>query len=58
MIIQIPFKTPDAVYYAIKDLGPEYQKDIEEICERWIAYGEVIKIEIDTEKRTAIVVER
>lgn len=62
MKIQIHFKTPDALYYAIEG-ETQYVEDEEEkeeikseilsVCEKFIKYGECVTIEIDTKTGTA-----
>lgn len=59
MKINITFKTPDAIDYAAQDYFSD-DGDIEEFkefCSKWVEYGELIRIEFDTEKRTATVLE-
>lgn len=61
MKIPITFKMPDAIYYALKDAGFDAEEDeaaFEELCEQWIGDGEYVTIEIDTEEKTAVVLEQ
>jgi hypothetical protein len=57
MIVNITFKTPDAVYYALKDdeIPEDEKEDLEEFLGEYIKNGEYITIEFDTETKTATV---
>jgi len=55
MKIRISFKTPDAVDYAIEHLDENVRNEIKEDLATWIKYGESIKIEFDTDEKTATV---
>jgi len=72
MKFTIHMKTPDAVDYAIRDAlpAPEDESDEEaywnheaeweqvtELCSKWFKHGEAVSIEIDTEAKTATVIE-
>ncbi len=57
MKIRISFKTPDALYYALRDMPREEREEAETICSKWIQFGECVIIEIDTENETAKVLE-
>lgn len=49
MKINIGFKTPDAVYYALDDHITDGEKqDIEKHLEKWIEYGECVTLIYDT----------
>lgn len=54
------FKTPDAAYYAMKDVradGAEADVEAAEaLMEKFIEYGENISVEFDTDTGTATVV--
>jgi len=47
--LQIGFKTPDAVHYALEDLDEEERDAAEGAAAKWVKYGEYCTIEIDTE---------
>ena len=63
MKIEIKFKTPDAVYYAIEDLIDstesacedtgfvEYVENIKKDLDQWILYGELVTLVFDTETK-------
>lgn len=36
----------------------DQKEELHAICSRWVRYGEYVTIEIDTEKNTAVVLER
>lgn len=55
MKIQITFKSPDALDYALENLSEEEKETAKEVCKKWIEYEEYVTIEVDTEKKTAIV---
>jgi len=57
MKTKITFKTPDALFYAIQDLSPDDRELVEPIAKKFIKYGEIITVEIDTEKETCTVVQ-
>jgi hypothetical protein len=57
MIIEITFKTPDAVRYALSDFDDDDDQDkYEAFIEKFVRYGECITIRFDTDKQTAEVV--
>lgn len=56
MKFRITLKTPDAVDYAIADLPEDEQDDARAIARRFVKYGELVTIELDTETQTASVV--
>ncbi len=55
----VMFKMPDAAGDAIRDaikdgiLKPEEEQEAQEVCRKFIEYGEYTYLEIDTKKRTA-----
>ncbi len=56
MKIQIMFKTPDAVDYAIEGLTDEEKEEVREVIKKFVQYGECCRIEIDTSNDTAHVI--
>ena len=62
MQLNIDFKTPDAVWQALKEAGLEEGSDeyleAEEAIQEFVAGGEFVTIEFDTEAKTARVLER
>ena len=59
MKIIVTFKTPDAVYYALREQYPELPKShlVERELSKFIEDGEIIKVEFDTDAGTATVLE-
>lgn len=58
MKIQLHFKTPDVLHYAMDGLTPEQKDEVEELARRrWLEYSECITVEIDTKAETCVVVE-
>lgn len=55
MKFTVTFKTPDAVDYAIEDLSEEEREEAKETARKFIEYGEYVRIEFDTETKTATV---
>lgn len=66
MKLNIGFKTPDAIEYALdeyrdysdgsddgRELTDEEKEDAKEKLEKWIRYGESVSIEFDLDKMTA-----
>lgn len=53
------FKTPDAIEYALdgEDLTQEEIQEQIDLCEKWVKYGELVRVDFDTDKMTAKVVE-
>jgi hypothetical protein len=53
------FKTPDSIFYAIKDATEDDEKraELDEFTEKWIKYGECVTIEFDTDAKTCTVME-
>tara|TARA_Y100000310_G_C20620400_1_gene782970 strand:+ start:365 stop:556 length:192 start_codon:yes stop_codon:yes gene_type:complete len=63
MKAHVTFKTPDAVFYALTEdagleEGTEEYLAAEEAIQEFVAGGEYVTIEFDTENRTATVLER
>lgn len=48
MKVQITFKTPDAVEDAIRGLSEKEKELVKKITNKYIDYGELITIEVDT----------
>lgn len=72
MILQVTFKTPDAIDFALQglpeiealpdseygDYGKEdFKNEIKKKLAKWVKYGELITIEFDLDDMTARVVE-
>lgn len=56
MVIELTFKTPDVVEYALEDLSDEEKEKAEEACAIYVQYGEQVTIAIDSETGNATVV--
>lgn len=56
MKYKITFKTPDAVHYATEDMDEDIKAEAQRVAGLFVKYGEIVTIEIDTEKETAVVV--
>ncbi len=56
--MRITFKTPDAVYYALRDfeIDDDTKADWEEFLAQYIKHGEYISIDFDIQARTASVI--
>lgn len=53
------FKTPDALFYALRDIEDEGEREeAGAFAAQWVDYGEYVYIEFDTEAGTAAVVKR
>lgn len=52
MKFTVNFKTPDALYYALKNMEEDEEFKCKEFAEKYIKYGEYISVEFDTETRT------
>jgi hypothetical protein len=52
MKIRLNFKTPDV----LDNLDGEEAEEIQEVADKFIKYGELVTVEFDTEKKTAIVI--
>ena len=57
MKIHLTFKTPDVVFNATQGLMDEDREVIEELCKRWIEFGEYLTVLVDTTDKTCTVVE-
>lgn len=59
MKIRIQYKTPDAIYYALKDSGldpSQVTEDIAMVIAKFTSgNGEYISIELDSDTQTAVV---
>lgn len=50
MTIKLTFKCPDVVFYATENIEDVEDKfEAEEACKKWIKYGELLTVEIDTQ---------
>lgn len=61
MKIRLTMKTPDCVWNGLKDAGLDPRnppEDVEDILDKWVAFGEYVTIEIDTETGEAIVIQQ
>ena len=58
MKIQLYFKTPDVVYNTLhnNNIPEDEMETLYDIIGQWVKYGECITIEVDTEKKTAEVI--
>ncbi len=52
------FKTPDVLQHSTEDMTEEQREQSIECMERFVRFGEYIKIEFDTETNTAKVLGR
>ena len=55
MKIRIGFKTPDAVFYALKNLSEDEKIEAENLIKTWVEFGECLDVEVDTETKTCVV---
>jgi len=53
MKIYMSFKSPDSVYYALQNVPKEQRGKIEDFLQEYIEYGEYVRIEFDTDNKTA-----
>ena len=49
MKVQLTFKTPDVVDYAVEDLDADDEFQARHVCDKYIRFSEYVDIEIDTE---------
>jgi hypothetical protein len=58
MKFTVTFKTPDAVQYALEELpaGADWRKEAQKVTDKFVEYGEYVRIEFDTQTQTATVV--
>lgn len=56
MKITILMQTPDCLLDATEDLSEDDRLMVKELASRWFKYGETVKLELDTEKETLVVV--
>lgn len=54
----IMMQTPDCLHYALQDLPEEERAEALEVCKKWFKYGEMIKLKVDTETKTCVVLEQ
>ena len=54
MKVQVYFKTPDAVYYALEDVAEEDRPAAEAAMKKFVQYGEALTVEFDTEAGTCV----
>lgn len=55
MKFTVTFKTPDAVHYATEDMDEDQRAEAQRVASLFVKYGEVVRIEFDTDKETATV---
>lgn len=59
MKFTLSFKTPDVIDQALEDIDEEDQReDIKRVADKFLQYGEYLRVEFDTEAQTATVKER
>lgn len=56
MKFTVTFKNPDAVSSSLQDYPEDQREEMEEFANKFLAFGEYVDIEFDTEKGTAKVV--
>jgi hypothetical protein len=62
MKINLSFKSPDAIVYAIMDAGftqrknPDEYDDLYEQLSAWVRHGEYLDVEYDTETKQMLIV--
>lgn len=57
MKFTVTFKTPDAVQYALEELPADADwQSAQEVLDKFVEYNEYVRVEFDTEKKTATVV--
>ena len=57
MKIKLTFKSPDVLYYALKSMAEEDKEKAKEVANKYVKYGELITIELDSETAEAKVLE-
>lgn len=57
MEIDLIFKTPDVIENALEELPLDVDARMEAklSCEKWVKYGEIVKIRVNTETGKAVV---
>jgi hypothetical protein len=55
MKFQVTFKSPDALHYALRNVHADYIVECHDVLDKFVEYSEVVKIEFDTEEKTATV---
>ena len=53
----LTFKNPDYMVDGLEDCSAPERSKFKKLCEKWLEYDEYIRIEIDTETKTARVLE-
>lgn len=56
--VRITFKSPDAVYHALRDIPDSEKEHAEEVVSKYVEYYEYVTIEIDLDTEEATVVPR
>lgn len=57
MKVNLTFKSPDTMYYTCQGMSDEEEKQVKEVCRKWIKYGEYLTVEVDTDEETIKVLE-
>lgn len=59
MIFTLTFKTPDVVDDTLANiqLNEDEFDELQELCSKWVEYGEYLRVEIDSDKKTCRVLE-
>lgn len=55
MKFTISMKNPEALHYALEDLPEEDREEARAFAEQYIEWGEYLRVEFDTEAKTATV---
>ena len=55
--IRLTFKTPDVTDYALEEVSEEERDKAEKLIDKYVEYGEYLRVEIDLETGKAEVLE-
>jgi len=56
MKIQVTFKSPDALGYALEDLSDEDKARAKKVASLFFEYDEYVTVELDLDEKTCVVV--
>jgi hypothetical protein len=57
MKVQVTFKSPEAMHYLLDDLDPGDRDSVAEVTEKYVLFGEMLRVEFDTDTGTATVLQ-
>ena len=58
MKFRVRMKTPDVLHYALEEMDEDTREEAKAVADLWFEYEECLTVQIDTQKKTCVVVKR